>query len=296
MLYPDFKELISYEAQSKAINLALRNKTMQEMSGGYASVFRGQGMNFEEVREYQYGDDVRNIDWRVSARMNKTHIKVFKEEHERNVLICVDKNDYMNFGTRGTFKNVQAARAAAIVAFAAHKNKDKVGFYIFGNQKNKFTFEKPTDGKTALFRGLKNLSNEENNAENFSLEAAFINLMRIHVNPNIVFVISDFTNVNDSFFKNLLQVSKRSEFVFINIYDDFDANIKDVGSLKINDGKNEFILNTSSKLGRQKYKKMFLDKQEFLKKNCTNFKIKNINLNTSEEPLKKLSDGFKRFK
>jgi uncharacterized protein (DUF58 family) len=296
MLYPDFKELVSFEAHSGAVNFALKNKSMQQMSGDYASVFRGQGMDFDEVREYRYGDDVRNIDWRVSARLNNTHIKVFKEERERNVLICVDKNDHMVFGTRGTFKNVQAARAAAILAFAANKNKDKVGFYIFGNQKKRFTFEPPSERKSALFRGLRNLSSDADFKESFSLSSAFINLKRININPNIVFVISDFRDANDSFFKNMLSVSRRSEFVFINVYDQFDAEIPDIGGLLVSDGKHEFLANTSSTLGRNRYNREFMEHQEYLQKKCASFGIRLINIKTSDDVLSKITSGFRRFK
>ena len=112
-MHPRLGVLLELRHQAPSLGLASPHLVNTTFSGLYASVFRGQGLNFEEVREYREGDDIRNMDWKVTARTNEPHLKVYREERERNVLLCVDHGPHMFFGTRGTFKSVQAARAAA---------------------------------------------------------------------------------------------------------------------------------------------------------------------------------------
>lgn len=289
MLYPDFKELVAMEGASRSVGLLKKSRYSSGLAGNFNASFKGQGMEFDEVREYNYGDDVRKIDWRVSAKLDDTHIKLFKEERQRNIIIAVDKNDYMNFGTRGTFKNVMAAKIASIIGFAANKNHDKVGFYIFGNQKNRFTFIKPTDSRKALFQGLKILCEESNNAESYSIEGAAFNLRRIDVRPNILFIISDFRNITELFEKNLFLLGSKVEKVFVNIIDDSDFFIPDVGRIILKYGIRRYLLNTSNKKGMNLYRRNFNDKQEMLKKISARLRAKLININTKEDPAKVLS-------
>ena len=118
-LRPHLDDLFELRHRAHAIGLASRHRVGSPLSGLYASVFRGQGMDYEETREYREGDEIRNMDWRVTARTGVPHLKVFREERERSVVLCVDAGPHMHFGTRGTFKCVQAARAAALLVWAA---------------------------------------------------------------------------------------------------------------------------------------------------------------------------------
>jgi uncharacterized protein (DUF58 family) len=127
-------------------------------AGLYASVFRGAGVNFEEVREYREGDDIRYMDWKVTARTNEPHMKIFREERERSVVLCVDKGPHMNFGTRGTFKSVQAARAAALIGWAASRLNDRVGGLVFGDPSTGLQHFRPSRGRRALWQMLRTLS------------------------------------------------------------------------------------------------------------------------------------------
>ena len=293
MLYPNFKELLSYEGAAKGIGLDLKKKYSGDFSGNFLSSFKGQGMEFDEVREYVYGDDVRDIEWRVSAKTQKTHIKVYREERRRNVIIAVDNNNYMNFGTRKTFKNVQAAKVAAILGFAANKNNDKVGIYIFGNQKNRFSYFKPVNTKKSLFGGLKSLCEEKKNFDNYSLEGAIFNLKRIGANPNILFIISDFRNVDEQLEKNIFLLGKRPEIVFINLVDDSDYLIPDVGKLIMEYEGKRLMVNTTNRRGVEKYNKIFEEKQKSIKKLAVKLNAKLININTKDDVLRELSLGLK---
>ena len=294
MLYPEFKELISYESPSKGLFKYLKNKNVGDLSGNYLSSFRGQGMEFDEFREYSYGDDVRAIDWRVSARLDDTYIKLFKEERQRNVLLAVDCNDYMNFGTRGTFKNVMAARVASLLGFAANKNSDRIGFYLFGNRKNRFNYYKPVDSKSSLLRGLKDLCTEQDHGKNYSLDGAIFNLRRMNVNPNIVFIISDFRNVDSNFERNLFLLGRSTEIVFVNISDDSDIEIPDVGKIFLEFKNRRFLLNTSAGKNMQAYRENFEKKQAMLKNIATKMKAKIININTKDDFVRELMLGLRK--
>ncbi len=293
MLYPNFKQLIKLEGLAKFIKFGSKNKPYN-FSGAYNSSFKGQGMEFEEVRNYNIGDDIRKIDWRVSAKLDDLYLKLFTEEKQRNVVIAIDKNDYMNFGTRGTFKNIVAARVAAILSFVANNKKDKVGFYIFGNQQNRFTYLKPSSHKFNIYRALKILCSKDNFDQSYSIEGAVFNLRRMGIKPDILFLISDFRNISEVFEKNIFLLGAKTQKVFINIIDDSDFYIPDVGKIVLKYGFRSYILNTSDKKGMKNYLKNFNHKQELLKKISYKFSTKLININTKEDEFKNLLSGLKK--
>jgi uncharacterized protein (DUF58 family) len=294
MLYPNFKELLSYQSVSKRIKLNFSGKKNLNFSGNFLSHFKGQGMEFDEVREYVYGDNIKDVEWRSSARSDKTYVKIYREERKRNVVIAVDNNDYMNFGTRKTFKNVVAAHIASILGFAANENKDRLGFYIFGNQKNRFTYFKPTDSKKSLFYGLKILSSVTSEKfENYSIEGAIFNLKRLNANPNILFVISDFRWITDQFEKTLFLLGKKPEIVFINIIDDSDCYIPDVGEFVVEYGNNSYFLNTKNRRAAERYKKIYFEKQKIFRNYTTKLNVKIIDINTKDDPIKILKASLK---
>ena len=157
-LYPRLDELLELRHQAHTLGLPSRHLVNSSFAGLYASVFRGAGVNFEEVREYAEGDDIRYMDWKVTARINEPHLKVFREERERSVVLCVDKGPHMNFGTRGTFKSVQAARAAALIGWAASRLNDRVGGLVFGDPLVGLQHFRPARGRRALWQLLRALT------------------------------------------------------------------------------------------------------------------------------------------
>src|SRR5271170_5744589 len=158
MLYPDFNELIRLGKRASRLQILSGRSSTTAGSGDYASPFRGQGLAFHEVREYRFGDDIRSIDWRVTARTDKAHVKIFTEKRERTVILCVDANAAMRFGTRGTFKSVQAARAAALLGGQACSSNDRVGCLVFGDVADGMQFFTPMRSRRALWQALKLLS------------------------------------------------------------------------------------------------------------------------------------------
>jgi uncharacterized protein (DUF58 family) len=294
MLYPDFKELVSYENTASVVGYHIKNKKFSELSGSYTSSFKGQGLEFNDIRQYEFGDDIRNIDWHVTAKLDSPHVKIYKEEKQRNVLICIDKNDYMNFGTRVTFKNVIAARIASILAFAANKNSDRVGFYLFGNLKDRFEFFKPQASKISILKGLRSLCNSEDFKQIYSIDGAIFNLKRLDVTPNIIFIISDFRGINETFEKNLYLISKRAEVVFINVVDDSDFFIPDVGKIILKQGNRRYLLNTSYRTGIKNYQRNFEEKIASLTKIKNKLRARYIQINTKDDPLKSIMLALKK--
>jgi uncharacterized protein (DUF58 family) len=157
-LYPRLDDLLELRHQAHALGLPSHHLVNSSFAGLYASVFRGAGVNFEEVREYREGDDIRYMDWKVTARINEPHLKVFREERERAVVLCVDKGPHMSFGTRGTFKSVQAARAAALIGWAASRLNDRVGGLVFGDPVAGLQHFRPARGRRALWQLLRALT------------------------------------------------------------------------------------------------------------------------------------------
>ncbi|MES9868803.1 MAG: DUF58 domain-containing protein, partial [Sedimenticola sp.] len=157
-LTPRLDDLLELRHQAHSLGIASHHLVNTSFSGLYASVFRGTGLDFEEVRAYREGDDIRNMDWKVTARTNNPHLKIFREERERSVVLCVDQGPHMSFGTRGTFKSVQAARAAALLGWAANGLNDRVGGLLFGDTSEGLKHFRPTKDRRALWRLLKTLS------------------------------------------------------------------------------------------------------------------------------------------
>ncbi|MBK5963544.1 DUF58 domain-containing protein [Thiocystis minor] len=157
-LYPRLDDLLELRHQAHTLGLPSHHLVNSTFAGLYASVFRGAGVNFEEVREYREGDDIRYMDWKVTARTNEPHLKIFREERERSVVLCVDKGPHMSFGTRGTFKSVQTARAAALIGWAASRLNDRVGGLVFGDPKTGLQHFRPSRGRRALWQLLRTLT------------------------------------------------------------------------------------------------------------------------------------------
>ncbi len=189
-LRPALDELLELRHQAHALGIASRHLVGSSFAGVYASVFRGQGLDFEEVREYHEGDDIRSMDWKVTARTNEPHLKLYREERERSVLLCVDQGPRMQFGTRGTFKAVQAARAAALIGWAASRMHDRVGGILYGAQPQHF---RPTKDRRALWRLLKALAEEPGTSPDVpdALAGALRRADRGAPTGSLVFVIGD---------------------------------------------------------------------------------------------------------
>ncbi|MCK5760632.1 MAG: DUF58 domain-containing protein, partial [Candidatus Delongbacteria bacterium] len=191
-------------------------KIINELFGGeYHSVFKGRGMNFSEVREYSYGDDIRNIDWNVTARMRKPFVKIFEEERELVLMLIVDISASEYFGSEENFKREIAAEIGALLAFSAVKNNDKVGLILFSDKIEKFI--PPKKGRSHVFRLIRELLFFEPDSQRTSIEEALVFFNNVQKKKSIAFLISDFADEN--YEKGLQIVSKKHDLVAIDIYD-----------------------------------------------------------------------------
>jgi uncharacterized protein (DUF58 family) len=234
------KALVRQQVHAKNLSLSGRKKASSAISGLHDSRFRGRGMDYQESRVYEAGDDIRNMDWLVTARTGTPHTKLFQEERERPIHIVMDTNNSMAFGTRKEFKSVTAAKAAALLAWAAVKNGDRVGVMSFG--KNGIHHEKPVGGKRGMMRLIAHLVQADKQPSKDSkqtlLEDALKRLRTIIRPGSLVIIVSDFYNLGDEAKRHLIQLNKHNDVLGLFIADHFEINTPLPGVYGIeNDGQ-----------------------------------------------------------
>lgn len=255
MLYPEFTELVALKKKAGSLPLSSHKHVSSTTSGGYASPFRGQGLEFEEVRAYTPGDDIRNIDWRVTARLSSPHTKVFKEDRERSIILCVDVNATMRFGTRGTFKSIQAAKIAALLGWQATLSHDKLGACLFGDVPRGIHFLTPQRSRKALWALFKDLSKKDINeqAPFIPLEEALRYLVPTAPTGALIYIISDGVTASKALELYLRTLHKRCEVVFIPIDDPADQMLPSLGPLVCVGPHEKAFINTTNSKGRNAY-------------------------------------------
>jgi len=224
------------------IEIQTRGLVNDVFSGEYHSVFKGRGMEFSEVREYQYGDDIRTIDWNVSARIGHPYVKVFEEERELTVMLLIDVSSSGEFGTVERMKGEIAVEICALLAFSAIKNNDKVGLIIFTDKIEKYV--PPKKGKQHVLRVLRELLYFEPEAKKTNISVALEYLSNVVRKRSIVFLISDF--ISEDFSRALKIVNKKHDVVAINITDPREKELPDVGFIELEDAENGEIITIDS--------------------------------------------------
>jgi uncharacterized protein (DUF58 family) len=226
----DTREILKKVRQ---IEIKTRGVVNQIFSGEYHSVFKGRGMEFSEVREYQYGDDVRTIDWNVSARLNHPFVKVFEEERELTVMLLVDFSRSGQFGTVAALKNDIAAEICAVLAFSAIKNNDKVGLLLFTDRIEKFV--PPKKGRAHILRIIRELISFEPAGSRTSIREALEYFNHVSKKRSIAFVISDFV---DTGFDRILRIlSRKHDVIAVEIADPREESLPDAGIIKFRDAE-----------------------------------------------------------
>lgn len=230
-LYPRLDDLLELRHQAHTLGLPSHHLVNSTFAGLYASVFRGAGVNFEEVREYREGDDIRYMDWKVTARTRRPHLKLFREERERSVVLCVDRGPHMAFGTRGTFKSVQAARAAALIGWAASRLNDRVGGLVFGDPKAGLQHFRPSRGRRALWQLLRTLTEPatEHDRSVDCLEGALQRATSGLPTGSLVFVIADLNRDAMTLERVLGGLIQRNSVVLLPVDDPADWEIPSMG-------------------------------------------------------------------
>lgn len=292
----------------QAHQLPLKSKKIHSrLSGSFISAFKGRGMEFDEARPYQPGDDIRSIDWRVTARSGKTHTKLYREERERPVLIWVDLRKPMFFASQGMFKSVLAAKAAALLAWSSTQHNDRLGGLIFSEDQH--TELRPQRGKSATLHFLQQLTkhsawfknNEKTNKaeakiENQTADHALNRLRRVAKPGSLIFLISDFRNMNHhentNIESSLAKMAKHNDLVLLFINDPLEQKLPPAGFYKITDGQSDMIINTYNPTVRSQYQQRFATHQQYLKDLCVKLGIFYINISTDKPLLESLQKGL----
>jgi len=295
-LYPRLDDLLELRHQARTLGLASHHLVNSSFSGLYASVFRGTGLDFEEVREYHEGDDIRNMEWKVTARTNTPHLKTFREERERSVVLCVDQGPHMSFGTRGTFKSIQAARSAALLGWAANSLNDRVGGLLFGDSGSTSHHFRPTKDRRALWRLLKALSGPSEGGE--AVKDPLLNALqraeRGTPTGSLIFVVADMNREVTSLETTLGRLSQRHSLVLVPIDDKADRDLPDLGRALFTDQEGNLLeIETGDEAGRDDYRKAWEQNRQLLAGVANRLRIPLIPVATDEDVHHALMRGMR---
>jgi len=286
---------MSKEILKKVRQIEIRTKNVVNdfFGGDYHSNFKGRGMTFSEVREYVPGDDVRSIDWNVTARTGKPHIKIFEEERELSVLILIDVSSSGVFGSKKDLKIDLGVEIAAMLSFSAIKNNDKVGLALFSDKVEKYI--PPKKGKKHVLRLITDIVNHdfENSNKRTSIKTAIDFANKISKRKSVIFLISDF--IDDNFWNELKFLNFKHDVIGLQIYDSYERNFPNVGLINIHDsetGENTWI-DTTSKKNRDKFQKNSNEKLDKFFKKCKNIGFDLLQINTDDDYIKFLMQFFR---
>ena len=272
-------------------------RILARQSGDYHSPFKGRGMEFDESRLYQPGDDIRNIDWRVTARTNKVHTKLFREERERPVFVWVDFRRPMFFATRGCFKAVLAAKIAGLLGWSANLHGDRIGGVIFSEISHHEL--KPQRGKTGVLKLINNIVNhsawqqhEVTAVDHKAGSRALARLRRVARPGSLIFLISDFRNLDDAALTQINTLSSSSEIVLIFIYDQLEKSLPGAGQYRVSDGDEELLVDTYDRERVEGYQLRFIAHMERLRQLSRRIHCRLLVCSTTEDPVIALQTGL----
>jgi uncharacterized protein (DUF58 family) len=270
MLYPELEDLVRLGYQSTRLQMVSNRPVISMASGDQASPFRGKGLEFEEVRQYVHGDDVRNI-----------------------VLVCVDMNHTMQYGTKVTFKSIQSARAASLIGWAANKSNNRVGGSVFGNARGGMDFFKPTKSRKSLWKILKKLCDHKiYNEEYIPLESHLRYVNQVMQSGSLVFIISDFIHINNNLEKQLRNLHRKADLILISINDISESYLPNIGQLKLTDGKKTLSINTSHIKSSKNYRNRWFENRQSLEQLVKSTGTGLIQLRTDSEVSTELARGM----
>lgn len=285
----DTKELLK---KVRKIEIKTRRLSDHIFGGEYHFTFKGRGMTFSEVRQYQFGDDVRNIDWNVTARYNEPYVKVFEEERELTMMLMVDVSGSELFGTDQQFKNEVVTEIAATLAFSATQNNDKIGLILFSDKVELYI--PPKKGRSHVLRIIRELIEFQPESKQTNLAEALKFLQNVMKKKAIVFVLSDF--IADDYHQTMKIVSGKHDVTGIRVYDKREEDIPNLGIVQMQDEETGelMLVNTSSKKVRINYGKFYHQKVNYYKESFTKSGAGAIDCRVDESYVKKLLGYFKR--
>ncbi len=285
----DTKEILK---KVRKIEIKTKRLSNHIFSGEYHSSFKGRGMTFSEVRQYQYGDDIRAIDWNVTARYNETHVKVFEEERELTMLLMVDISGSEFFGTTQQFKRDTITEIAATLAFSATQNNDKVGLLLFSDEIELYI--PPKKGKSHVLRIIRELVEFKAKSNKTNIGNALKYVSNVMKKKAIVFVLSDFMDTD--YDQTLKIVGNKHDVTGVRVYDRHDEEIPNLGMLPVLDAETgkRFLVNTMSKKVRTTYKANYLRSVDYYETTFSRSGSGTISTRIDESYVKKLLGYFKR--
>ncbi|CAM3661727.1 DUF58 domain-containing protein [Flavobacterium chungbukense] len=284
----DTKELLK---KVRKIEIKTKRLSNHIFSGEYHSSFKGRGMTFSEVRQYQYGDDIRNIDWNVTARYNEAHVKVFEEERELTMVLMVDISGSESFGSKNQFKKDIVTEIAATMAFSATQNNDKIGLILFSDTVELYI--PPKKGRSHVLRIIRELIEFEPKSHKTDIAQALKFLSGTQKKKAIIFMISDF--MSDSYEQTLKIASKKHDITGVRVYDMREEKIPNLGMVSMLDSETGKIqlVDTSSKTVRLNYEKHYQEKLNYFKDTFRKSGAGIVNTRVDENYVTKLLGYFK---
>ncbi len=276
----------------RKIEIKTRGLSSQVFSGEYHSAFKGKGMTFSEVREYQYGDDIRSIDWNVTARFNAPYVKIFEEERELTVMLLVDVSGSKEFGTQKQLKQDLVTEIAAVLAFSAIQNNDKVGVILFSNKIEKFI--SPKKGSAHILRIIRELINFEPTSRETDIAEALRYFTNVIKKKSTAFLISDL--IGKKFDDAIKITNKKHDLVAVRVYDVRETEIPPMGLVKVKDAETGKMIwvNTSSQKVRDHYKIWWKQQEERVNDLLKKSGVDAVSIRTDQDYVRPLMNLFKK--
>ncbi len=289
-------ELIALRQQARKLRLGQRQAALAQLAGNHASRFRGRGMDYQESRIYQPGDDIRSMDWRVTARTGRAHTKVYQEERERPVVVCVDLNPGMFFASRGALKSVVAARAASLIGWATIAHGDRIGALLFNGEHHELP---PRGGKHGVLRLIRQLVAQSDPLENLKhpphpegLNTALARLRRVSRPGSLIFLLSDFYGIDEETGNHLMRLRQHNDVVAIQLLDALELSPPPPARYAVSDGRHTGILDTRSAAARNAYAAFFQQHHQTVRDLMRSRAIPLLQLSTDEDVAGKLRRCF----
>ena len=291
-LYASLEELIAMRRYVPYLRGVNQLKTFSKQAGDIKSAFKGRGMELEEIRSYTFGDDVRDIDWRVTARKDMPYTKLYAEEKDREIYVWLDLSAPMRFGTRRELKSVAAAKLAALLGWMALENKDRFGCVIFDGAES-LVF-KPNNSRAQLMAVLKKIAEsskavleDKNNLQPHYVRS-FQQLERTVKNQATVFILSDFNGFDDAWQRQLASLAKKTRLYLFDIFDVLEEVAPRAGEYLAQYGGKRLVFDSGAKIYRQDYQNYFAEKRQKLKNFCRRFGCQLSEIRTDTEFAKKI--------
>lgn len=297
-VYASLQDLLDCAVQAEG--LSLKSQHIRHVQAGqHLSSLRGRGMEFDELRQYQNGDDIRGIDWKVTARTGMTHTKLFREERERPVVFWMDLRPNMFFATRVAYKSVIAAKVVAYLSWAAYRNKDRIGGFLFSDEQH--VEVRPRSGRGALTNWFHQLSTnpcwdsgrepKAHNPQNWQSALQRLS-MAVH-HGSLVFLISDFLDLTHEDQPYLAKLARHNDVALLQINDPVEIELPDTQGLHIVHDQQQVYVNTRLKKNRDTYRDNYTKQQDIIKTLCRRLSIRHLQILTNDQPIDVLRTHYR---